>query len=422
LIARLNSPAQYTLLKQLDLYHYWEPFHSEPSTAPSRSLFYLLRAIRRKHHNTIPPDLNKIAPIGTPVVFCYDTLNQQSALNQLIEKLNENASVISALGENKNVELEFQEVERLGLRHWSELAKCRLSSSAFDRSVLFERWHKYFEKLGLYEYLRLKFSKSKPSLKLVIGSNDHSGLSQYAFVAARKTGIPSLYIQHAAVSDKFPPLSMDFALLDGADARDKYLAAGSTKTHIRLIGAMKYDNYLRKPDLDKHGPLVGICFSRVLHDLKENLLLCEHLEKSGVPFAIRFHPAVSSETRNKFLERDWEVSSPEKENSLDFILRCHTVISGDSSILLEASLLKRRPVYFASDGQGLDYYGFAKAGVVEKINYTYTEVLDLLDQEYKMEAHRRNAKHFHDPLYTEWEGRSTELAMNHIREITGMDL
>jgi CDP-glycerol glycerophosphotransferase (TagB/SpsB family) len=136
---------------------------------------------------------------------------------------------------------------------------------------------------------------------------------------------------------------------------------------------------------------------------------------------VRFHPAVSEEERKLFLERGWEISNPEAEQSLDFILRCNTIVSSDSSILLEAILLKRRSIYFSSDKQAMDYYGFAKQGIVEKICLSWREVMDLLETEFELEKYRRKAKYFHDPLYTEWEGRSTELAIRYIEELTGIE-
>ncbi len=210
---------------------------------------------------------------------------------------------------------------------------------------------------------------------------------------------------------------MDYALLDGEDAKQKYLAAGRTKCQIHLVGTLKYDPYLNSDKLNTPGELIAVCLGALACDYDQNYQLCTELEKENKPFCVRFHPAVEATVRKRFTDRNWKISYPDQETALDFILRCHTIISGDSNILLEAIILKRRPIYFASDGIGLDHYGFLKNGIVDTVHYRWEHVIEALSQPFDIETHRRRAKHYHDTLYTEWEGRSTELAMKYIRGI-----
>jgi len=421
----LKNFSEYSLVRDLDLYHYWEPFHQEEIIQSGLKIYQLLLDLSKKQKafGSFPDTEDAPIPkITSPLLIAYDTLNQKAALSNLMDGIGGKSKVISFHPNHRNLNIDERTWTQLALDYKKEFLKGALKFKGYDKRVFKWRWEKYYEILGVYEYIRRMMEKSIPELKLFIGANDHSGLSQYGFVAARMLGLESLYIQHAAVSDKFPPLRMTYALLDGQDARDKYLSAGNTDTEIRLIGAMKYDTYLSSPEVNQSGSLVGICFSHVAHDLHENLALCEALEKEGVDFALRFHPAVKKDVRNKFSSRGWEISEPETENSLDFVMRCHSIVSSDSNILLEAILMKRRSVYFSSDKQSMDYYGFAKKGVVEKICLSWKDVMNLLSTEFDLETHRRRAKYFHDPLYTEWEGRSTELAIKYIEELTGIEL
>ena len=418
----MKSLDRYSLIQDLDLYYYWEPFHQAEPLAGSLKLSHLMLELRKKQKDfgKFPDSENdKIPSVVSPILFGFDTLNQGSAMGSLMAKLEGKSETISLHPQFRNLNIDERIWTQLALVHQREFLSAMIRYKGHDKRVFKGRWKKYFEMLGVYEYV-LRMMRKSEALKLFIGANDHSGLSQYGFVAARKLGLESLYIQHASVSSKFPPLRMTYALLDGEDARQKYLAAGKTDTEIRLIGAMKYDPYLTRKEVEEPGRLVGVCFSRVAHDLHQNLELCQALEQEGVGFAVRFHPAVGKEVRLEFESRGWRVSEPEEENSLDFVLRCHSLVSGDSNILMESILLKRRPIYFSSDKQALDYYGFAKQGLVEKICLRWQEVIDLLGTEFNLEVHRRNAKHYHDPLYTEWEGRSTELAVRCIDELTGI--
>src|SRR5690606_23846387 len=227
--------------------------------------------------------------------------------------------------------------KRLSLRYALKQILWYYTLPAYQREMYRSRYYNYYKVLGQYRHWLKAFKKSKA--KYYIAANDHSGLSQIGFVAARDAGLKTIYIQHAAVSNLFPPLMVNYALLDGRDARDKYANAGSSQAEVHLIGTMKYDPYLQDPQLNSPGELTGICIGTVAHDIEKNISLCHRLEEMQKPFCLRFHPAVTAETRRLFTTNGWQASEPESETALDFIVRCHTIISGDSTILLEASVL-----------------------------------------------------------------------------------
>lgn len=407
-------------LKSLDQIHFWAPFNRESKGTPIL-LSSLLKSLRQTtaEAKQSSPLIHAVQnpPVTTPILIAFDTINQREALKGIISNLGSQATTLSYLPENQTESPPDIYFKSLALKYKYHLIYWFFTLKGRDADVFKKRFYKYYNILGVYHHLLQKLKKS-PSLKLYIGSNDHSGLSQAGFIAAKKAGIPSLYIQHASVSDKFPPLTMDYALLEGEDAKQKYLAAGTNPTtRIHLVGTLKYDPYLNSEKLDIPGRLIAVCVGALACDYDQNFNLCSQLEKENKPFCIRFHPAVQPDIRKRFTDRNWNISYPDKELALDFILRCHTIISGDSNILLEAIILKRRPVYFASDGIGLDYYGFLKNGIVDTVHYRYEHVIESLSQPFDLETHRGRAKHYHDPLYTEYEGRSTELAMKYINEI-----
>jgi len=399
------------LIKHLDLIHFWEPFERDIS-----SLRIGIRAIlddrqkKRKEIRARRDEVDSVKPtqFTKPYVFSFNTVNQRDALFPLFESVD--AELISENPDFSDSVLPDIYLKAESLKFTADLFRWFYSFRGRDRDVFRARYYEFYKRLGQYGHYHRAFTEAGEKVKAYVASNDHSGLSQVGFVAARKAGIPTVYVQHASVSEKFPPLRSTVAFLDGEDAKEKYLSAGPTKTKIHLIGTMKYDAYLRRPELSTLGDLVGVCIGLVYHDLQENFELCEALERQGIPFCLRFHPLMEEGEKQRFTDRGWEVS-PTDEKALDFILRCHTIVSGDSNILLEAIVLKRRPLYFASDGLGVDYYGFVRHGVCERAYFRHEEVLHGLGEHFDLDYHREQARRYNSVLGTEEEGRSTERAV-----------
>jgi hypothetical protein len=405
------------LVKNLDLFNYWEPLRQFRKEKVELRFHYMLRSLVRAYHETKGlSDTVEVPSTNAPILVGMDTFNQANALREFLELLGYQQFTVSFLEGKETQELEKDQLTALSLTHWREFIKGYVRFTGYDRSVHKQRWPYYFEILGKYEYIRRVLKSNMKDIRLYVGSNDHSGISQAGFVAARKLGIPSLYVQHAAVSEKFPPLKMTHAFLDGNDAKEKYLSVAPTPTKIRLVGGMRYDSYLKNPKIDRRPDLVGICFSSVLHDQVANLKLCEALAMANRPFEIRFHPAVPDKVREPFRSQGWIESDSKVETALDFIARCGTIVSGDSSILLEAVILKRLPIYFASTGEAIDYYGFVEKKVVHGPFLKWESVVDALDEDVDLTQLRENARHFNSVLGTEWEGRSRELAYKYIQE------
>lgn len=360
-----------------------------------------------------PPEIPRI---DTKIVVCVDSINQREALQPIIDHF---GSQITLIGSNPDLVPHMPAISALkSLSRPYALHRLiwNYTLGPYRKEVYRRRFYEYHGHLGAYRFWREAFKKGKA--KYFIAANDHSGLCPIAFAAAKNAGLQTIYVMHSTVSDLFPPLRVDHALLDGQDAKRKYLGAGPTKAEIHLAGTMKFDKHLRSPRVDVPGDFVGVCLGwNKLTDIPANIALCEMLEGNRVPFALRFHPAVNGDVRKLFIERGWTVSNPEEENPLDFILRCHTVVSSDSNILLEALVLKRRPVNFASDGRLHDYYGFVKSGLVDGVYYSPEEVVSALSQPFDMDKHRAVARWYCDTLNTAEEGHSTERALKILNDI-----
>ncbi len=340
----------------------------------------------------------------------YDTINQRLSLDFLIENL-ESTHVVSLLRGEKTHKLKSNDLTFFGLNHAKKMILAYLTYKKAFKEIYAIRYYTLLHILGKYEWIRKSIESSVVKPTRIIGANDHSGISQIAFSAARRMGIDTVYLQHASVGNSFPPLHTTLALLDGQDAKNKYALAGPSDTQVHLVGSSKYDKYISNPSISKLGSMIAICVGHVDTNHEDFKTLCRELDKANEPFCIRFHPAVDKETREAYESHGWNLSQPENESALDLIIKCHTIISADSNILLEAILLHRRPIYLSHSRRIFDYYGFVENGVVETVNYTWTDVMTLLEKPFDKEKHRRAAKHYQDTLYTDFEGRSGELMM-----------
>src|SRR5699024_9329913 len=106
--------------------------------------------------------------------------------------------------------------------------------------------------------------------------------------------IPTVYVPHASVTADFPPLSFDYAFLEGQDMLCKYMAAGLTQTKIFLLGMARLDDYIFGNDEIDEGTdavRLGIC-ANLLDDTDAILTLVDAvLEKlPDTQIEFRAHP------------------------------------------------------------------------------------------------------------------------------------
>ena len=404
----------HNLLKELDLINFWEPF-GRPIPEMRVGFREIIADQRKKHREVkLAKDVIKQVKPKTftkPYVFSFNTINQREALIPLFEALEDQADLISENPDFTEEQLPDAFLKSESLKYSSKMLRWFYSFKGRDKEVFRSRYYNFYRRLGQYNYYRQAFERSKDYVKAFIASNDHSGLSQVGFVAARDAGIKTIYIQHASVNERFPPLKADVAFLDGENAKEKYLSSGKTNTDIHLVGAMKYDKYLKSREIDEKKELVGVCFGMVYHEVDKNFELCEKLEKMKIPFCMRFHPLMDEAIQKRFSDRGWEISSKD-EKAGHFILRCGKIISGDSNILLEAIILKRQPIYFASTGENIDYYGFVKEGICKEACLTVKEVIQQYGEPFEIAVRRDRAKRYQNNLGTEFEGKGTELILN----------
>lgn len=197
--------------------------------------------------------------------------------------------------------------------------------------------------------------------RLVVLANDHSMQSRTFLHAARRAGIRTAYLQHASVTERFPPLAFDLSFLDGLDSAHKYARADSPVVgDVFLTGIAKADP-VRRRAADRGGELrtAGICVN-LLDEAGDVVSAIATLRKlrPELDFVLRPHPR----DRRKW-ERHVDFAVSRGETSFEFLARVDAIVSGPSNIILEAALAGVTPVFLDYTGRAGDNYGFVATGL-----------------------------------------------------------
>jgi hypothetical protein len=201
-------------------------------------------------------------------------------------------------------------------------------------------------------------------IPLVVVSNDHSPY-QVAFAqAARYLRIPALYIQHAEVTDHFPPLYFDINVLHNERSLDVYKSIGSVPGRSFIVprwdGAFNYDRLTRCLESE-----VVVALYLTANYLKDKLELLVNAILSNVKVKqlyIKPHPRTpNSEIQELNILYDGRVFS--KLNALPDV-----AVVQNSSVVTE--LLHQGVKVFHIPGFDWlpgDYYGFVKDGICDAV-------------------------------------------------------
>ena len=112
---------------------------------------------------------------------------------------------------------------------------------------------------GSYEESLRLLKKNKP--KAIVFANDHLIIARSMLLAANHLGIKTYYVQHASVSDYFPPLEFSHSLLEGMDSKLKYEKCGEVKSKIHLCGMSKLDEFSEQLNVKQKVEVVGLAFN-----------------------------------------------------------------------------------------------------------------------------------------------------------------
>jgi len=230
-------------------------------------------------------------------------------------------------------------------------------------------------RLYLHEYLgfypiflgAVKFLRETQPVA-VFFANDHAMSPRAVFYAAKYLGIRTVYIQHASITSRMPPLQFDLALLDGPATLDKYEETGPSESQVVFVGLPR----MAPPDSEDRasaGTALGVATTLLDRlDLVEETvsILREQFPDRNIRF--RSHPAEHGERKagwEDLCKRYALEESRAREEPIGIFLRSIAVLTaGDCSIHLEAALAGVPGIMLPWSGSLTDRYGYIKNELV----------------------------------------------------------
>lgn len=264
---------------------------------------------------------------------------------------------------------------------------------------------------------------------LVVMSNDHNVDNRSLRLAAEMLGIKTLYMQHASVSEIFPPLEFDYALLDGKLANQVYshcyeiqkgtnprIEKNVANCQVVLTGQKKAVVKV-KQDTQLEGVQIGLAVNQIddFHCVQD---LLDHLAPMQLKCIVRTHPfqnpAFLEQLQSYMQDKAWLSWSNSREQPLaDYFANVNALIAGNTSIHLEAALTGLPTFYYAMSDEvhRPDYYGYVKNGVSKQLDqgFSFESLKSAIEQAHSVERHHA-IKRYSETYGTPWQNREGELS------------
>jgi len=350
--------------------------------------------------------------VRAEVLFFSTTRNQERALAPVFEKTRD-----SVFLNESSPHFPLSRIYLYSFPFFFTTFSHFLRAGGYVRNSFRLFFNEYWCTYGYYIVYRMFLMKNP--VRAVVLANDHSLACTALAKAAKDAGIRTVYIQHASVTEAFPPLEFDYALLEGYDALRKYDRPGGSGTRVFLVGMPRYDAYIGNVNRNSTLGRLGVCANALdPPDRIEELLKAIRGAFPDMPVFFRPHPSMSG--------RDWngvcragriEYSDPLAETSFEFFGKIDAVIAGNSNILLEAALADVYPLFYEFS-EIPDYYGFHRNGLVDRKHTSPGEILESLRKlQDEKPSIRSRAKRYCDTIGTEFEGRSSEIAARLVTQL-----
>lgn len=315
-------------------------------------LFYYTFVIHFKF-KSLPPKYRGILFFGV-------SINNQRSLDPITEHLDPEEYLYL---KSHNKDVNKRRALWLSLPYLPSLLRTYRKADSDTRKLI----KKFFTRLWItYGYYHLsKEYLQHYQVKVLVLSSDQGEFHRCLLRNAKEMGVKSIYVQHASIAKGFPRLISSYSFLDGQESLEKYLYAGQPEGEVFLSGGVRFDPIFQQYQA-KHIEVVQTIGTAInmLDDFEQVKSLCESLLNHGYRLMLRPHPRYGA------LDTDWlsskgiGFSDPKAENSFDFISKIDLLISNESSIHLDAAMMRcPTVVYNFSTHPVLDYYSYIKKGL-----------------------------------------------------------
>jgi hypothetical protein len=358
-------------------------------------------------------------------VVYIETINQKNAIIDVFSKMSEAEKNDTLFILNNNLKMEGfvtasfnnRKLFLLGLLHFPK-ALCISKQYIITKKGVINRAHIYVN-LALFMASVKLFEQYIQVTKCekVILTNDHNLQPLGLLLAARNKNVVSYYIQHAAVSEAFPKLLPNVALLEGQQAVETYHKIGNLSRIQKLVGIARMDGLLAQKTVFKSKDIVvGFCLKPYYSmELIKEIIDSIRASANVSEIILRPHPGNSEAFYKTLSSLNITISNAKQERPHEFLRKTDVMISGESSILLEAALMKVKTIYIDDKIAQFDLYGFVRNGITTAVKESaeITTVLNLLSYD-EVEKQYQNCQYYCSTVNTENENNSKALILNYL--------
>lgn len=258
--------------------------------------------------------------------------------------------------------------------------------------------------------------------RALVVANDHLPFHRSLMQEANSRGIPTIYVQHAAVTEKFPPLGFTYSLLDGEDSYRKYKLKEETSGNIYLSGGIRFDAIKEIEIKDKHGIIVGVAINQIDDEaiVKDTCLQIAkaNIGRQSIDVILRPHPQMQLEIWHEWCEQNGiGFSVAKNETSFQFISRITVLVSNQSSIHLDAAMCHTPSVVYKLSNVELDdSYSFVRNGLAQKVE-DVEELIRFIEHREKYQANAEAIKYYNCSYGAIYEGNVASMMADLIDSI-----
>ena len=338
------------------------------------------------------------------LVFFGVSLNNRRSLEPIINKVEKDTYLYL---NNHVTDVHKRRAWWHSIPYIFSLIKLYRKSNKGDKALIIKYFTRLWTTYGLYKVAGEMLDKY--NVKVLVLANDHNDINRCLIFNALEKSIKTIYVQHASVKKGFPRLDFTYSFLDGQESLDKYLYAGKPNGEVYLSGGVRFDFlYGKIVKRNEEVKKIGVAIN-MLDDFEKVKSLCLFLKKEGYnDLILRPHPRYQHLDSEWLTKNDIAISNPKEESSFDFIANIDFMISNESAIHLDASIMYCPTVlYNMSNNQILDDYNFIKNNLV-KLAENGNVLLNYIKNKNEIFPNKEVLQYYNASSYSHLEGNLGE--------------
>ena len=351
------------------------------------------------------------------IVFFGVSINNQRSLDPIVEHMGEGEYLYL---KNHKRDVNKRRAYWLSLPYLPALLRTYRNADAATKPFIKKHFTRLWSTYGFYQIAKEYLEHYK--VKVLVVSSDQGEFHRCLLLRAKELGINSIYVQHASVAKGFPKLISSYSFLDGKESLEKYLFAGQPKGKVYLSGGVRFDPIFQKyrPKVTEKVNTIGIAIN-MLDDFQKIKSLCAYLLEKNFRLVLRPHPRYGALDTVWLGEKGIAFSDPKTENSFDFISKIDLMISNESSIHLDAALMRcPSVVYNFSNNPVLDHYSYIKSGLTTLAN-TESQLMEMLSHPESLLPSLETLRFYNASTGTPFEGMLGKTIADFIHHILSRD-